>query len=107
MPTIEIVTTVESEDQAEKLAKTLVDQRLAACVQMEPITSIYRWQGTVESAKEIRCTIKTDSSRRKDIQLLFKTLHPYDLPQWVERTIAPGHAGQAYDAWVAEQARRP
>ncbi len=57
---IQIITTTDSKAAAERIARELVEQRLAACVQIGgPITSVYRWQGKMETAEEWTCTIKT------------------------------------------------
>ena len=65
---IQIITTTDSRAAAEHIARTLVEQRMAACVQIGgPVTSVYRWQGQVECAEEWTCTIKTTADRYSDV----------------------------------------
>lgn len=75
------VTTVESLEDAERLSHQLVEQSLAACVQIDgPITSHYRWNGTIQCSTEFRLTIKTSSERWPDLKEHLTSLHPYDEP---------------------------
>ena len=75
------VTTVESLDDAEQLAHQLVEQSLAACVQIDgPITSHYRWNGTIQRSTEFRLTIKTSNERWPHLKEQMTSLHPYDEP---------------------------
>ena len=77
-------TTVPTRDEADRLARDLVDSRLAACVQISgPVTSWYRWEGRVESAQEFRLTVKLATSKASAIGAWLEANHPYDTPQWV------------------------
>src|SRR5690606_390585 len=76
-------TTVETREQADTLARELVEARLVACVQVEgPIRSTYRWQGRVQQGDEYRLTVKYVAQRQAEIETWLLTRHPYDNPEW-------------------------
>jgi periplasmic divalent cation tolerance protein len=93
---VEIRTTFGTRRDAEACAARLVEQRLAACVQIDgPVQSTYRWQSAVESAEEFRCTCKTSHERSQAcIEALIRD-HPYQTPEVirVEVTASPAYAG--------------
>jgi periplasmic divalent cation tolerance protein len=67
---------------AKRLAHDLVEQRLAACVNLgQPALSIYAWQGVLESASEVPLTIKTTFGRKDEVMKQLVALHPYDVPE--------------------------
>lgn len=97
-----VLTTVGLHQRAEELARTLVERRLAACVNViGPIRSIYRWEGVVENEQEYLLLIKTTADRTADLAAAFAELHPYELPECVEVEISGGSA--AYLSWVMQQ----
>eukprot|EP01013_Petalomonas_cantuscygni_P032060 TRINITY_DN58474_c0_g1_i1.p1 TRINITY_DN58474_c0_g1~~TRINITY_DN58474_c0_g1_i1.p1 ORF type:complete len:164 (+),score=12.70 TRINITY_DN58474_c0_g1_i1:80-571(+) len=101
-------TTCSSKDAAEKLARTLIDSRLAACAQVSgPVTSFYSWRGEVQNDVEWRVTVKypagSDEEERK-LAAFIKKHHEYDLPQWVS-VAATG--SDEYVSWVSDMAPRP
>lgn len=98
MGVIEIHTTVGDLESAESLAVELVTRRVAACVQVDSsVTSTYRWGGRIETASELRLTIKsTDRCLASTIETIRK-LHPYTLPEIVWSEI---EASPEYEAWV-------
>jgi len=97
---VALVTTVGSADDARRLADAAIAQRLAACVQVEgPVTSIYRWQGRVETAEEWRCACKTTAGRRADCVARILAGHDYQTPQVTCHSLT---ATSAYAAWVRE-----
>lgn len=74
--------TVPDNDTAERLAKTLVEEKLAACVNCAGASrSVYRWEGKVEGAVEITLTIKTVSGRYDAVETKIRSMHPYELPE--------------------------
>jgi len=90
------------DDRADALARTLVDERLAACVNVHaPMMSTYRWKGAVERDAERQIVIKTPRARRAAVEARVRELHPYDLPEFV---VLDAAAGEAYAAWVREAA---
>jgi periplasmic divalent cation tolerance protein len=97
-----VLTTVESATDAETLAQSLVDQSLAACVQIEgPITSHYRWAGQVQRTREYRLMIKTSQASWPALKEKLARLHPYDEPQVI--MIPIGDASDGYRDWVIDQ----
>lgn len=91
-------------DSARTLGRALVEEHLAACVQVLPgIESIYRWNGAVETAVEILLVVKTTRARFGALQARLVALHPYELPELVA---LPAVAGlPAYLHWVADSTR--
>lgn len=93
--------TTTSDDRAvlDAIAKRLIEDRLAACCQISsPITSIYRWDGQIESSTEFELKIKTVESRLDDVIELIGRLHRYDVPQIVAAKI--DRLSDAYQAWI-------
>jgi|ERR1041384_837347 periplasmic divalent cation tolerance protein len=96
-----VLTTAGSEEEARKIAHTLVERRLAACVNIVPqIESVYRWQGKVESATEWFLVIKTRRQLFERVRDAVKELHSYELPECVMLEIAEGD--NAYLDWIAK-----
>lgn len=94
--------TCPDEGTARRIASRLVDERLAACVNIVPdITSIYRWQGAVETASECLLIIKTRGELMADLERRLQELHPYDVPELV--TVAVESGSPAYLRWVVEE----
>jgi periplasmic divalent cation tolerance protein len=96
------VTTVATMAEAQTLATSLVDRRLAACCQIVgPITSIYRWQGKIEQSAEYQVWIKTRRDRWSELELAVQELHPYDVPELllVEVPVTSG----LYAQWLHAQ----
>jgi periplasmic divalent cation tolerance protein len=99
---LQVTTTVDSKDQADALARGLVEARLAACVQVVgPIASTYRWQGAVETAAEWLCLAKTTGERFDALAAHVEAHHPYDVPELLATPVTAG-AG-AYLRWVTAE----
>jgi len=99
-----VLTTMPDDGRADELARALVDERLAACVNVVgPITSTYRWKGSVERETERQLLIKTTRDRLASVEARVKNLHPYELPEFLVLTVESASAG--YSAWVNEQTR--
>jgi periplasmic divalent cation tolerance protein len=97
------LTTTASEEEARKIARHLVERRLAACVNIIPqIMSIYRWQGKIEEAREWLLLIKTTAAAFAQVREAIIELHPYDLPECICLTIEDGSPN--YLQWIAESA---
>ena len=94
-------TTVDDEDVARKLATEAVTRRLAACVQIVPIQSVYQWQGELETSHEFRCEMKTRTDCVDALRQLIRQHHTYDLPEIVELEL--GYLSPEYQAWLDEQ----
>ena len=98
-----ILTTMPDDDRAEAVARTLVEEQLAACVNIHsPMTSIYTWKGQVEREAERQLVIKTTSARLPDVKARLRTLHPYELPELI---VIAAIGSDAYAKWVAEETR--
>jgi len=102
MPPIALLlTTAGSQDEAAKIARELVERRLAACVNVIPgVASTYRWKGAVETASEWILVIKTRPDRFADVQAALGELHSYELPELV--MITPERVDPRYAAWVED-----
>ena len=95
-----VLSTAGSQAEAEKIAQALVERRLAACVNVVPIHSVYRWQGKVESAAEFLLIIKTTAARYAQVETAIRELHSYDLLECVQIAIEAG--SQKYLDWIAD-----
>ena len=94
-----VLSTAGSEDEARKIARHLVERRLAACVNIIPqIESIYRWQGDVESSREWLLVIKTSVERFAEVRAAIQELHSYDLPECIALAIEDG--SEEYLNWI-------
>jgi periplasmic divalent cation tolerance protein len=97
---LQVLTTVGSEEEAERLGAALVERRLAACVQVVgPISSHYRWQGKVERSREWQCLAKTTADRYAEVEAAIAELHSYEEPEIVATPIVAGSAG--YLEWIS------
>jgi len=103
MPDLVIVlTTMPDDARADELARTLVDERLAACVNVHgPMMSTYRWKGKVERDAERQLVIKTTRDRVSALETRVRALHPYELPEFIVISVESG--SDAYLAWVSTE----
>jgi periplasmic divalent cation tolerance protein len=96
-----VLTTAGSENEARKIAQTLVERRLAACVNiLHRIQSIYRWEGNVEVAEEYLLLIKTVKLREEQVRAAIRELHSYELPECIAIPIESG--SMEYLKWLSE-----
>lgn len=95
-----VTTAVDNRELAYRLAKRLVDLRLAACVQVTPIGSIYRWKGKVNTADEYLLTIKTLTRLYTPLEKDILEQHPYELPEILRLPVNSGF--QPYLDWIKE-----
>lgn len=104
-PVLSVVTTVGSVEAAQRLARLILEQRLAACVQIEPgLSSHYTWKGALCEDPEVRLTIKTLPGQAAALQALFDEHHPYELPQFLTTVMG---ASAAYAKWVRAEVGDP
>jgi periplasmic divalent cation tolerance protein len=88
---IQVITTIDSEQAARKLARLVVESRLGACVQVYgPIASVYRWQGQVEEATEWACLIKAPAASYPALEHLIKLNHTYTVPEILAVPVVAG-----------------
>ncbi len=93
-------------DTAARIARALVEEQLAACVNVVPaVRSIYRWEGKVCDEAETLAVIKTTAERYAALAARITELHPYQVPEVIALPLADGHP--PYLAWLAEQVARP
>lgn len=97
---LSLVTTVGGEDDARRLAAALLDQRHAACVQVDRLESHYRWEGALCAEAEWRLTIKSTPDKLAALQAFLAARHPYDLPQVAWQLL---ESTPAYAAWVRSE----
>ena len=97
-----VLVTCANEREAKRIARAVVEQRLAACVNILPgaVQSIYRWKGKVESARERLMIVKTSRKRLAKLQAAVERLHSYDVPEFVALPIVAG--SRSYLAWIED-----
>jgi periplasmic divalent cation tolerance protein len=106
MSYIQVITTTATQDEAEQIAWTLVEARLAACVQIiGPIMSLYRWKGQIEKDHEFQCWVKTRQDLFERVEKAIRTVHPYEIPEIIALPILDGSA--SYLQWLDESLEPP
>ena len=96
-----VLTTLPADADGASFARNLVEERLAACVNLSaPMESIYRWEGTIETESERQLVIKTTRHRVVELWDRVRQLHPYDMPEFLVTPIVDGN--DAYLRWVGE-----
>lgn len=102
MPTLLIITNCPDEESANSIALALVEERLAACVNILPrVQSIYRWKGTVESMTEIPLLIKSTTANYPALENAIRDRHPHEVPEIIALPVERGLP--AYLDWVATE----
>lgn len=97
----QVTTTLPDRESANRLGGRLVEERLAACAQVVgPISSVYWWQGEVESAAEWYCHLKTTADRVPALLARIRELHPYETPEIIALAVMEGDPG--YLKWIEE-----
>lgn len=95
-----VYTTFATEHEALRVAREIVSRKLAACAQIEPITSIYSWEGAVQQESETRVVFKTSEAAYDALEAALKAAHPYTLPMIL--ALPAARVEPAYASWVAE-----
>jgi periplasmic divalent cation tolerance protein len=96
-----VLSTAGSEEEAHKIARQLVERRLAACVNIVPqVTSVYRWQGKVEEVREWLLLIKTTAAALHQVRQAIMELHSYELPECLALAIEDGSPN--YLQWIGD-----
>ncbi|MEU8823448.1 divalent-cation tolerance protein CutA [Streptomyces sp. NPDC048636] len=97
-----VLTTTDTPEKAEALARGAVEARLAACAQIsQPVTSVYRWEGAVETAAEWQVLFKTTAARYEELEAHLREAHDYDTPEVIATPITNG--SEDYLAWVVTE----
>jgi periplasmic divalent cation tolerance protein len=107
MPTtLLVLTNCPDEESANAIALALVEERLAACVNILPrVQSVYRWQGAVESATEIPLLIKSTATNYPALEAAIRNRHPYQVPEIIALPVERGLP--AYLDWIASETTQP
>lgn len=102
---IQVITTTEKKEEAEKIAQILVEKRLAGCVQIVgPIVSTYRWKGNLETVEEWLCLIKSKKSIYDKLERAIKEIHPYETPEIIALPIVAG--SKDYLEWLSGELKK-
>jgi periplasmic divalent cation tolerance protein len=96
-----ILVTAPSQQEAETIAETLLQEGLAACVTILPVRSIYRWQGAIHNDEEWQLLIKSDLDRFADLEIKIRQIHPYEVPEIIALPIVAG--SEPYLNWISQQ----
>ncbi len=101
---IQVLITIDEKEKAETLAEELVEERLAACVQIAgTIESIYRWKGSVQRSDEYLCMVKTEKRSYETLEKKVKEIHPYENPEIIAFSIDEG--SEEYLSWLKGELR--
>jgi periplasmic divalent cation tolerance protein len=101
---IQVFVTAGSREDAERIARSMVEARLAACAQIVgPMTSVYRWQGAIETAQEFLCLLKTRRDLYPELEEAIRKIHPYQVPEIVAMPVTAGNP--AYLQWLDAETR--
>ena len=99
-----VFSTVGTAEDAKRVAKLLVEARLAACVSVTPVESCYAWEGKiVEESERLLLVIKTSASRVEELERRLREIHPYTVPEFV--VLAPEYVAEPYLAWLSESVK--
>jgi len=99
MKPIVVLTTIDSEEDAQRIATALVERKLAACVQISRINSVYTWEDEVQSSPELRLVVKTTDKSYAAVEDAIRELHTYDLPAIIALPVE--HAYEPFAEWIA------
>ncbi len=96
-----MLVTAGSRQEADAIAESLIQAKLAACVNLLPVFSIYTWQGTIHRDEEWQLLIKSERSRFSELEAKIRELHSYDVPEIIVLPIVAG--SQPYLQWISSQ----
>ena len=103
-PYVQVLTSLGGKDDADRLARLVVEQRLAACAQViGPISSTYWWHGELETSTEWLCLIKTERVLYDELEAAMRSAHPYETPEILAVSVEAG--SEAYLAWLSGEVR--
>ena len=100
---IAITTTIGGREEAQRIGRALVEQKLVACAQIERVESFYTWDGAVQHEEEYRLLCKTAAARYEAVEAAIRRMHSYELP--AIHAVALERVYRPYGAWLAEHSR--
>lgn len=101
-----ILSTASSPEEGERIARTLIEQRLAACVNIVPkLASVYRWEGRIETASEVLLLIKTSAVLVDRAETALRSVHSYQIPEFL--VFDPESGDADYIAWLIDSVQLP
>ena len=98
-----VITTTDSEEVAERITQTLLEENLAACIQHYPVKSSYRWEGKIVHDKEILLQIKSKKQLIPKIEAKILSLHNYEIPEILAIPVTHGY--EAYLKWIDSETK--
>ena len=98
-----VLTTTDSEEIANRIIKTLLEENLAACIQQYPVKSSYRWEGKIVHDKEILLQIKSKEALVSQIEEKILSLHNYEIPEILTIPVTDGY--EAYLKWIDSETK--
>ena len=102
---IQVFTTTEKKEDAEKIARVLVEKRLAGCIQIVgPIVSTYWWKGNVETAEEWLCFVKSKKALYEELEKAIREIHPYETPEIIAMPVVTG--SKDYLEWLSNELKK-
>ena len=102
MPAL-VYVTAPSEEEARKMARELIEKKLAACANIFPISSLYRWKGKLQEEREVAMILKTSVERVEEVIRELRRIHPYELPCVLSLPVSKGLP--EFLRWVEEETR--
>jgi len=96
-----VITTMDSTEKAGWLGRAMIEMRLAACVHMMPVASVYRWKGEIKTSEEYRILAKTRADLADSLVEFIKEHHPYEVPEIIVTPILSGH--KSYFQWLSDE----
>ncbi len=101
---IQVITTVAVQEDADKLARLVLEKRLAACIQITPCSSLYHWQGTIEQDKELKLVMKSSIKLYPQLEKFILDHHPYDTPEILATPVQL--CNRIYLEWLAGELKQ-
>jgi len=102
---IQVSTTVEELEDAERIARVVLEKRLAGCVQFSTVRSLYHWQGQIAESHEYLCVMKTREELYPELGRLLREIHPYEVPEIIATPICDADAD--YLDWLEAELKEP
>src|SRR5512145_1133046 len=98
-----VLVTAPNDEQARVIARKLLENKLAACINFVPIQSMYVWEGAIQDDAEVLLIIKTRQTAFHDLLTAVKTVHPYDVPEIISLPVVAG--SEAYLKWIRDEVK--